>query len=640
MVVNLGGGDEPSPEQPEWIWAEDYSEASAVFPGDDTEEDLVLPAVVSSERTEPDCTTPGQEVYTATVVYEGHTFTDVQYVTLDALGHDWDEGTELSAVSCTSAGVIVYTCQRCGETRTEATEALGHDPQPVEAVEPSCTEPGNTAGTICARCGAILDGVEELLPTGHTVEIDEGVNPSCTESGISSGAHCAVCGEVLVEQEELEPLGHDAQPIPAVEPSCTESGLTEGSVCARCGEILVEQEVVEALGHDLVIVPGVEPSCTQAGLTDGVSCARCGEVFAVPEVVNPLGHDPELIPGIAPTCTEPGLSEGSICARCGEILFEQEELEPLGHDIVVIPGKEPSCTMGGYTESSYCARCGEILTESEELPPAGHSYGEPSWIWSDDCSLALASFVCSSCGDSRLLIAEITEEIVKPATETEDGERKLTATVVLNGETYTDEKLLPIEKSGHDCQIAQFEDVMEAYPFGTPEHEAIEWAFTSDPKITSGISETAFGVGKTVTRRDAMTFLWIAAGKPKPTLTESPFTDVTNPEAYYYDAVLWAFEKGITSGVSATEFGGKKTLTRREMITFLYKQQGEPAFDESMENPYSDVGDGWYKDAILWAYDKGIDRGADGKFDGKAPCTRETVVLWLYRTLTGNALAQ
>ena len=190
------------------------------------------------------------------------------------------------------------------------------------------------------------------------------------------------------------------------------------------------------------------------------------------------------------------------------------------------------------------------------------------------------------------------------------------------------------EPPEHECKISHFEDVMEAYPYGTPEHEAIEWAYTADPQVTAGISDTAFGVGQAVRRSDAMFYLWVAAGKPTPTLTESPFTDVTDPGAYYYKAILWAYENHITSGISATEFGRKKSVSRRDMMVFLYAQQGKPA-PTITESPYTDVTDpsAYYYKAALWAYENGIEQGADGLFNGKAPCLRETVVLWMYRVL-------
>ena len=175
-----------------------------------------------------------------------------------------------------------------------------------------------------------------------------------------------------------------------------------------------------------------------------------------------------------------------------------------------------------------------------------------------------------------------------------------------------------------------FTDVKE----GKDYYDAILWAYYHDPQVTAGVTATTFGVGKAVKRGDAMFYLWVAAGKPEPTLTKSPFTDVTDPKAYYYKAILWAYENGITKGVSATEFGRKKTVSRRDMLVFLYKQQGSPA-PTITQSPYSDVTDpkAYYYKAVLWAYEKGIEKGAGGKFNGKTNCLRETVVLWMYRVL-------
>ena len=139
-----------------------------------------------------------------------------------------------------------------------------------------------------------------------------------------------------------------------------------------------------------------------------------------------------------------------------------------------------------------------------------------------------------------------------------------------------------------------------------------------------------------------MFFLWVAAGKPEPNTTENPFTrDLRDPNAYYYKAVLWAYENRITSGVSEKEFGKNLSVTRRDMLTFLYKQKGSPAVTLTV-SPYTDVTDSsaYYYKALLWAYENGIEKGADGKFNGKAKCMRETIVLWLYRTLEGKALAE
>ncbi len=104
-----------------------------------------------------------------------------------------------------------------------------------------------------------------------------------------------------------------------------------------------------------------------------------------------------------------------------------------------------------------------------------------------------------------------------------------------------------------------------------------------------------------------MMFLWKAAGKPQPTSSYNPFTDV-KPDAYYYDAVLWAVEKGITSGVSDTKFGTGSPCTRDQIMTFLYKAAGSPSV--SGNNPFGDVKSGdYFYSPVLWAVRNDIYRG-------------------------------
>ena len=112
-----------------------------------------------------------------------------------------------------------------------------------------------------------------------------------------------------------------------------------------------------------------------------------------------------------------------------------------------------------------------------------------------------------------------------------------------------------------------FTDVKESDYFFEP----VLWAVSHG--ITSGMSATKFGSGNACTRAQVVTFLWAAAGKPEPQTTENPFTDVKETD-YFYKAVLWAVENGITSGMSATKFGSTNVCTRAQVVTFLYKTFG------------------------------------------------------------------
>ena len=263
-----------------------------------------------------------------------------------------------------------------------------------------------------------------------------------------------------------------------------------------------------------------------------------------------------------------------------------------------------------------------------------HTYGAPVWTWSKDLTKATAKFVCANCGDTQTLEASVTERVTKPATDTEEGEKTITASVVFNGNSYTDVKKQTIEKTAHTCPCGHFVDMP---PEDTPEHHAIDWAFTHKPQITSGMDSSHFGTEAIVNRAQAMVFLWAAKNKPAATTTTSSFVDVKKTD-WFYKAVMWAVENKITSGTDSTHFSPNKTCNRSEILAFLYAAMGKPKV--SITNPYSDVSSQWYKKAALWAYSKGIEKGEKGKFNASTPCTRTAVVLYLYRFETGKDLAK
>jgi hypothetical protein len=107
---------------------------------------------------------------------------------------------------------------------------------------------------------------------------------------------------------------------------------------------------------------------------------------------------------------------------------------------------------------------------------------------------------------------------------------------------------------------------------------------------------------------------------------------------WFYKPVLWAVENKITAGTDATHFSPNKTCNRGEILTFLYAAMGKPKV--KIQNPYSDVTNQWYKKAALWAYANGIEKGDYGKFSASTPCTRASVVTYLYRFMTGYGLVE
>ena len=161
-------------------------------------------------------------------------------------------------------------------------------------------------------------------------------------------------------------------------------------------------------------------------------------------------------------------------------------------------------------------------------------------------------------------------------------------------------------------------------------YDAVLWAVENG--ITNGTSATTFSPNAVCTRAQVVTFLWRAAGAPEPKSTEMPFTDVAS-DAYYYDAALWAVENGITNGTSATTFSPDADCTRGQIVTFLWRAQG--SVNTSGYNPFADVADdAYYIDAVLWAVENGITNGTGANaFSPNADCTRGQIVTFLYRCM-------
>ncbi|MBQ6160831.1 MAG: leucine-rich repeat protein [Oscillospiraceae bacterium] len=179
-----------------------------------------------------------------------------------------------------------------------------------------------------------------------------------------------------------------------------------------------------------------------------------------------------------------------------------------------------------------------------------------------------------------------------------------------------------------------FSDVKEGKFYEIP----VAWAYGRG--ITSGKDETHFAPNETCTRGQVVTFLWNAVGKPEPTITDCPFVDV-KPGKYYYDAMLWALETGVTSGKDETHFAPNETCTRGQVVTFLWNAAGKPE-PKSTDCPFVDVKEGkYYYKAMLWALENGVTSGKDAThFAPNETCTRGQVVTFLFNAPSLKAIAQ
>ena len=168
-----------------------------------------------------------------------------------------------------------------------------------------------------------------------------------------------------------------------------------------------------------------------------------------------------------------------------------------------------------------------------------------------------------------------------------------------------------------------FEDVAPSDYF----YDAVIWAY--DEGVTTGTTATKFAPASTCTRGQVVTFLWRAMGEPSSSSSSNPFEDVKTSD-YYYKAVLWAIEQGITTGTSAKRFSPDVTCTNAHILTFIWRALGMP--DETGEGE-------WYSDAVTWADNSGLTSGTyAGDFDPSGKCPRANVVTYLYRYYTSNVL--
>ncbi len=233
-----------------------------------------------------------------------------------------------------------------------------------------------------------------------------------------------------------------------------------------------------------------------------------------------------------------------------------------------------------------------------------YHYNCVPWNYSTESSCVGCTYTCNDCGevysvaDSSAALGHEWNEGVVTTAPTTTAQGIITYTCIRCGEVKTE--VLP--------SLNPFGDIHTTDYFYDP----VLWAVHNG--ITNGTSATRFSPESPCTRGQIVTFLWRACGSTEPKEVKNPFDDVEE-NAYYYKAVLWAVEQGITTGVSATKFAPDKTCTRGQVATFLWRSQGKPAPVNST-NPFSDIEDNqYYYNAVLWAVENQVTQGTGrGKF--------------------------
>jgi len=269
-----------------------------------------------------------------------------------------------------------------------------------------------------------------------------------------------------------------------------------------------------------------------------------------------------------------------------------------------------------------------VLLSEGEVELEGISLDSTATVGVDKSKTLKVTYNPTNASNKALTWTSEDESVVK----VEDG--KITGVSVLQGKGNQPGSVTVTatsEDGGYtaSCEVTTlFNDVMnsEAYYF-----EPIYWAYNND--ITTGKRGGAtFAPSETCTRAQIVTFLWRLSGEPEPNVS-NPFKDISK-KAYYYKAVLWAYEMGITTGRrGGNTFDPNATCTRREIVTFLWRYAGEP--EPTKTSGFKDVknSNAYYFKAVYWAAEKGITTGKRGgkNFDPTGNCTRAMSVTFIYR---------
>ena len=510
--------------------------------------------------------------------------------------HVWDEGKVTKEPTCTEEGEKLYTCKKCGETRTEKIKALGHAwDNGVVTKEPTCTEKGVKTYT-CSRCKETK--TEDVAALGHAW--DNGVvtkEPTCTEKGVKTYT-CSRCKET--KTEDVAALGHNWKHVEKAA-TCTEDGLSE-DVCTRCNA-KQNSKVLPALGHDWDNgVVTKEPTCTEDGVKT-FTCKRCQETKT--EVIKATGEHTwnEGVVTKEPTCTEKGVKTFT-CTKCDAT--KTEELAALGHDYVT-KRTEPTCTEDGK-EEEVCSRCGDVKS-SKVLPALGHDWDEGKVTTEPTCTeKGIKTYTCKKCDATK------TEEI--NALGHDYVTKRIEPTCTEDGK---------LEEACSRCGDVKYSRVIPATGHN----------FRKNAQTGKYVCENCGKVlGESENTKPATPTTPTKPGKDD---TKFPFIDVSKNDRYY-DAVDYLYNNGIMNGTTDTLFSPNAELTRAMVVTILYRAQGKPAVSTS--GSFKDVAAGrYYTEAVEWAAANNIVKGfTDGTFKPDEPVTREQLAAFISRYAEYNGI--
>ena len=327
----------------------------------------------------------------------------------------------------------------------------------------------------------------------------------------------------------------------------------------------------------------------------------------------------------------------AVCEICKE---SYGSLDPNNHtDLKHIDAKAATAAAEGNIEYWYCEACEKYfsdadaqneITQAQTVIPKRQSSGSNYSYYTIKATAGVGDSISPS-GNVSVREGRDQTFTITPDKGYAVANVKIDGNSIGAVKSYTFENVsrthtieVVFMKANGNPQTGVFVDVAT----GSYYEDAVDWAVENG--ITQGTDDTHFSPDGICTRAQAVTFLWRAAGSPKPETRAMPFTDVP-VGSYYYDAVLWAVENGITEGTSNTTFSPNMTCSRAQIVTFLWRSEKSPAAGTA--NPFADVkSTAYYADAVLWAVKENITKGTTNTtFSPDADCTRAQIVTFLWR---------
>ena len=588
-----------------------------------------------------------------------------------------------SAMGAPGGGRFFFEPVYSGCTHSGGTTLLNAKPQ-------VCDRKGYTGDTACADCGKVIKPGSDIYPpanAGHTGTLEKlyyyGTNLSATTDASHGGKRynarsgdcrhrayegdyrCTDCGGTVKGKTGDFRHSGPFELRDVRKATCTEKGYSGNRYCTECNKIAQKGTSTPSL-HEIAgnytLINAAKPTCTAAGYSGDYKCTGdCGQIFRYGHVFEKSGHNWDD----GKPATQ-GKSDGILytCRRvgCGETKFVKGSATTEYTVTVSIDGsgtasaspataaagteitltakadagytfKQWQVVTGGVTikDSKFTMPAGNVevkaVFEKNATPPPAPTYYSIT-VTKDGSGTASASLATAAAGTEITLTAKADAgytfkqwQVVTGGVKIKDSKFTMPAGNVEVRAIFEKNATPPPAPT-----VNPFVDV----PEGSFYYDAVLWAV--EKGITAGTDATHFSPDGICTRAQAVTFLWRVAGCPAPKSAAMPFADV-KAGSYYYDAVLWAVENGITKGTSDTMFSPDATCSRAQIVTFLWRSQKSPAAGTA--NPFTDVkASAYYADAVLWAVKEDVTKGTTNTtFSPDANCTRAQIVTLIWRCM-------